>query len=110
MVGRYNRRQRRARPDALEPCIAVVLILCTQVMILTWPGRRVDTARRWLAVVAVTPAKQDGGLAAALEKICEGAARVGLDVQHASNGWPRLTRKEEEDGFRAADAAVVGRH
>jgi len=109
VLGNYPRR--RARLDTLEPRIAVVLLICTQVMVLAWPRGSVNTPRRWsFALVAVTPAKQAGGLTAALEKIREGAARLGLDMQHAPNGWPRLARQEEEDGFCAADAAAVGRH
>jgi len=103
--------RRRARLDTLEPHIAVVLLVRTQVVVLAWSRGSVNTVgRRSFARVAVTSAKQAGGLAAALEKIREGAARLGLDVQHAPNGWPRLARQEEEDGFCAADAAVVGRH
>ena len=109
VLERYPRR--RARLDTLEPRIAVVLLIRAQVVVLAWPRGSVNTVRRWsFARVAVTSAKQARGLAAALEKIREGAARLGLDMQHAPNGWPRLARQEEEDGFCAADAAVVGRH
>jgi hypothetical protein len=37
--------ERRTRLDTLEPCVAVVFLVCTQVMILTHPRRRVNTAR-----------------------------------------------------------------
>ena len=105
----HLRPRRRARVDALEPSITLILLLCTQIMILTCPRRRVNTVR-WFAVVAVASAEQAGGLAAAFEKIREGAAPFRFHKQHASKGRPRLARKEEEDGVCTANAAVMGRY
>ena len=109
VVGYYPRR--RARFDTLEPCIPVVLLVRAQIVVLAWPRGCVNTLRRWsFAPVAVTSTEQARGLATTLEKIRECAARLGLDMQHAPHRRPRLARQEEEDGFCAADAAVVGHH
>ena len=35
--------ERRTRLDTLKPCIAVVFLVCTQVVVLTHPGRRINT-------------------------------------------------------------------
>jgi len=37
--------ERRARLDTPKPCVAVVFLVCTQVMVLTHPRRRVNTER-----------------------------------------------------------------
>jgi len=109
VFGPYTGTECRARLDTLKPCVAVIFLFRTQVVVLTHPRRRVDTARR-RTVVTVAPAKQARSFPATLDKVSEGAARLGLDKQHATDGRARLAWEEEEDGFRAANAAVVGCH
>lgn len=45
MLGLRTGLERRTRLDTLKPCVAVVFLVRTQVMILTHPRRRVNAAR-----------------------------------------------------------------
>ena len=113
VVRQHAGAERRARHDALQPRVPVVLLLRRTVVVLARPRRRVDPARARAATrvraVEPAPAEQAGALPAALEQVRERAARGGLDEQHPPDRGPRLARQQAEDGLGAADPAVERR-
>lgn len=112
----WNNARSRARFEALQPLVTVVLIFRITIIVIyasNW-GRVRAHAFALLRVSLllghgkVTAAEESARLAFALEQIGECAARAGLNKEHPPKCWTRFAREEAEDSFRSA--SVEGGH
>jgi hypothetical protein len=92
----------RARRNALQPLISVILVLGIMVIVINTISARRSTDPRMTTTIRLASAEQTTRFAFTLEQVRKRAPTRGLDEQHATKSWARLARQQTEDGFSAS--------